>query len=129
MSLTNDSTYDGVIAEATLNLAYQSEHALDAVFTVEIEGVGGAVDRIKCKHHLFGDKLEQTKEILDSLDVPWPPDLLEMEKADGKSVRVWISEFNGRQFGKINRGGARADDPEAIEAAIRKLNGEDEPPF
>jgi len=126
LSLTNDTVYTGQIVSAKLRMAYKSGGDLDAVFDVNISHEDGTVDKIRCKHPCYGEKLDRTKEVLDLLNVDYPDELEGIHMTEGEEVQVWIGEYSGHQYGKINVGGDRVspDDPEAIAAALKKLKGD-----
>lgn len=123
MSLETGNVYNGTIVAAWLDTDYNETDGLVVCFDVQCED--GA---IRAKHKCFGDQLDRTKEVVSSFGVTWPDLETIEEKAKGAPCRVWIGEFGGKQYGRLNVGSGPKD-PEAVDAALAKLKGDDNEPL
>lgn len=108
--------YDGEIIDAYLELAYNSDTDINAVFEILI-----GEDTVKAKHALFGDAKDRSIEVMMAFDA-WP-EVEDIVSAAGQKCRVWVGEYMGRKYGRLNVGASGSDDPEALKAAIKKLKG------
>ena len=126
MSFEKGQVLEGTVNAAYLATDYSDEDMLVIVF--ELDTPEGA---IKARHKCGGDKLEQTKEVVALFGVAWPDVENISVKAPGQTCQVYIGEYQGKFYGKINTGsGVNTSDPVKVERALAILKaGDDDIPF